>query len=79
MILLILITSTIYLTKYQFDGVIHLAAESHVDRSISNPLEFIQTNVVGTFNLLHAAKNHGVKISMVNCFIMYQQMKCMVL
>ena len=42
--------------KYQFDGVIHLAAESHVDRSISNPLEFIQTNVVGTFNLLHAAK-----------------------
>ena len=43
--------------KYQFDGVIHLAAESHVDRSISNPLEFIQTNVIGTFNLLHAAKN----------------------
>ena len=43
--------------KYQFDGVIHLAAESHVDRSISNPLEFIQTNVLGTFNLLHAAKN----------------------
>ncbi|MFL2569933.1 MAG: dTDP-glucose 4,6-dehydratase [Flavobacteriales bacterium] len=43
--------------KYQFDGVVHLAAESHVDRSISNPLEFIQTNVVGTFNLLHAAKN----------------------
>ena len=44
--------------KYQFDGVIHLAAESHVDRSISNPMEFIQTNVVGTFNLLHSAKNH---------------------
>ena len=43
--------------KYQFDGVVHLAAESHVDRSISNPLEFIQTNVLGTFNLLHAAKN----------------------
>lgn len=43
--------------KYQFDGVIHLAAESHVDRSISNPLEFIQTNIIGTFNLLHAAKN----------------------
>ncbi len=43
--------------KHQFDGVIHLAAESHVDRSISNPLEFIQTNVIGTFNLLHAAKN----------------------
>ncbi len=44
--------------KYQFDGVIHLAAESHVDRSISNPMEFIQTNVVGTFNLLNSAKNH---------------------
>lgn len=43
--------------RYQFDGVIHLAAESHVDRSITNPLEFIQTNVIGTFNLLHAAKN----------------------
>ena len=36
--------------EYQFDGVIHLAAESHVDRSISNPMEFIQTNIVGTVN-----------------------------
>jgi dTDP-glucose 4,6-dehydratase len=42
--------------EYQFDGVIHLAAESHVDRSITNPLEFIMTNVVGTVNLLNAAK-----------------------
>jgi len=42
--------------KYMFDGVIHLAAESHVDRSILNPLEFIMTNVVGTVNLLNAAK-----------------------
>ena len=41
----------------QFDAVIHLAAESHVDRSISNPLEFVMTNVVGTVNLLNAAKN----------------------
>lgn len=41
----------------QFDGVIHLAAESHVDRSISNPLEFVVTNVVGTVNLLNAARN----------------------
>jgi dTDP-glucose 4,6-dehydratase len=39
------------------DGVIHLAAESHVDRSITNPLEFVMTNVVGTVNLLNAAKN----------------------
>lgn len=42
--------------KYQFDGVIHLAAESHVDRSIANPLEFVMTNVIGTVNLLNAAK-----------------------
>jgi dTDP-glucose 4,6-dehydratase len=43
--------------KYNFDGVVHLAAESHVDRSITNPMEFIITNVVGTVNLLNAAKN----------------------
>jgi len=43
-------------SKYRFDGVIHLAAESHVDRSISSPMEFIFTNIVGTVNLLNAAK-----------------------
>jgi dTDP-glucose 4,6-dehydratase len=42
--------------KYRPDGVIHLAAESHVDRSISNPTEFIFTNIVGTVNLLNAAR-----------------------
>jgi dTDP-glucose 4,6-dehydratase len=42
--------------KYQFDGVIHLAAESHVDRSITDPLAFVKTNVFGTMNLLNAAK-----------------------
>jgi len=41
----------------QPDAVIHLAAESHVDRSITNPLDFVMTNVVGTVNLLNAAKN----------------------
>jgi len=41
---------------HQFDGIIHLAAESHVDRSISNPLAFVETNVIGTINLLNAAK-----------------------
>ena len=41
---------------HKFDGVIHLAAESHVDRSIKDPLSFIKTNIVGTMNLLHAAK-----------------------
>jgi dTDP-glucose 4,6-dehydratase len=44
-------------TKYRFDGVIHLAAESHVDRSISAPDEFVHTNIVGTVNLLNAALN----------------------
>jgi dTDP-glucose 4,6-dehydratase len=43
--------------EHHFDGVIHLAAESHVDRSITNPMEFIYTNIVGTVNLLNAAKN----------------------
>lgn len=42
--------------KYQFDGVLHLAAESHVDRSIKDPLAFVKTNVIGTMNLLNAAK-----------------------
>jgi dTDP-glucose 4,6-dehydratase len=42
--------------EYRFDGIIHLAAESHVDRSITNPLEFINTNILGTVNLLNAAK-----------------------
>ena len=43
--------------KYRFDGVVHLAAESHVDNSIENPLDFAQTNVIGTLNLLEAARN----------------------
>lgn len=42
--------------KHQFDGVIHLAAESHVDRSITDPLAFVKTNVIGTMTLLNAAK-----------------------
>ena len=43
-------------TEHQFDGVIHLAAESHVDRSISDPMAFVMTNVIGTCNLLNATK-----------------------
>jgi len=42
--------------KYKFDKVIHLAAESHVDRSITDPLAFVKTNVIGTMNLLNAAR-----------------------
>jgi dTDP-glucose 4,6-dehydratase len=45
---------------YNPDGVIHLAAESHVDRSIVSPLDFVYTNVVGTVNLLNAAKKHWI-------------------
>ena len=47
--------------KYNFKGVIHFAAESHVDNSIKNPDAFIQTNVFGTFNLLDVARNQWMK------------------
>ena len=43
---------------YPIEGVIHLAAESHVDRSITDPAAFIRTNIFGTFNLVHTAKEH---------------------
>jgi len=45
-----------FFLKIQFDGILHLAAESHVDRSIEDPLSFVKTNVIGTMNLLNAAK-----------------------
>lgn len=45
-------------TEYNIDGVIHLAAESHVDRSIKDPFTFARTNVMGTLSLLQAAKNY---------------------
>ncbi|SEA68979.1 dTDP-glucose 4,6-dehydratase [Psychroflexus halocasei] len=44
--------------EHKFDGVIHLAAESHVDRSIKDPLVFAKTNILGTLNLLEAAKKY---------------------
>jgi dTDP-glucose 4,6-dehydratase len=44
--------------KYGFDAVIHLAAESHVDRSITDPLAFVRTNVMGTCTLLNVCRNH---------------------
>ncbi len=43
------------------DAVMHLAAESHVDRSIDGPSDFIETNITGTFNLLEAARSHWVR------------------
>ena len=45
-------------TKHNPDGIIHLAAESHVDRSIVSPMDFVYTNVIGTVNLLNVAKSH---------------------
>jgi len=45
-------------STYQPDAIVHLAAESHVDRSILSPLDFVYTNVIGTVNLLNAAKSH---------------------
>ncbi|BDS07622.1 dTDP-glucose 4,6-dehydratase [Oceaniferula spumae] len=50
------------LEKYKPDAIIHLAAESHVDRSIDGPSEFIQTNIIGTFNLLQAALAYWQKL-----------------
>jgi dTDP-glucose 4,6-dehydratase len=45
-------------SENDFEGVIHLAAESHVDRSITDPLSFIKTNIIGTMNLLNACRNN---------------------
>lgn len=45
-----------FFAKHKIDGIIHLAAESHVDRSITNPLSFVKTNILGTANLLNACK-----------------------
>ena len=50
--------------EYDIDSVCHLAAESHVDRSIVSPDDFIQTNIVGTFNLLQAAKERDDRITL---------------
>ena len=47
---------------YGFDTVIHFAAESHVDNSITNPLKFVQTNIIGTLNLLDASVKHGINL-----------------
>jgi dTDP-glucose 4,6-dehydratase len=49
--------------KYQPDSVMHLAAESHVDRSIDGPADFMQTNIIGTFTLLEAARSYWLKLS----------------
>lgn len=48
--------------QYQPDAIMHLAAESHVDRSIDGPAEFIQTNIAGTYTLLEAARQYWMKL-----------------
>ena len=50
------------LKEHRIDGIIHLAAESHVDRSIENPFEFAQTNVMGTLSLLQAARHYWERL-----------------
>jgi dTDP-glucose 4,6-dehydratase len=50
-------------SEYKIDGVIHLAAESHVDRSILSPLDFVYTNIIGTVNLLNTAKKYWKNLS----------------
>lgn len=49
-------------SQYQPDAVMHLAAESHVDRSITGPSDFIQTNIVGTYTLLEAARHYWMQL-----------------
>jgi len=49
--------------RYRPDRVMHLAAESHVDRSIDGPAEFIQTNILGTYTLLEAARDHWARLA----------------
>ena len=56
------------LIKYEIDNIIHLAAESHVDNSIENPLEFAETNVIGTLNLLESARNYWNNDFLNKCF-----------
>ncbi len=64
--------------EHQFDAVIHLAAESHVDRSITDPMAFVYTNVIGTVNLLNAAKNPWKANYASHFSTTYLPMKCMV-
>ncbi len=47
-------------TSYAIEGIIHLAAESHVDRSITDPMEFLKTNIIGTVNLLNACRKYWI-------------------
>ncbi|WP_240997354.1 GDP-mannose 4,6-dehydratase, partial [Pseudomonas viridiflava] len=50
------------LSRFEPQAIMHLAAESHVDRSIDGPAEFIQTNIVGTYSLLEASRAYWLKL-----------------
>ncbi len=66
--------------EYDIDGIIHLAAESHVDRSIKDPFTFARTNVMGTLSLLQAAKIYWESTPaaiMASCSIIFPPTRCM--
>lgn len=67
--------------QYQPDFVMHLAAESHVDRSIDGPAAFIETNIVGTYTMLEAARHYWQALeaekSRLSASIIFLLMKCM--
>lgn len=69
------------LSQYRPDAAIHLAAESHVDRSIDAPAAFMQTNIIGTYTLLEAARNYYEKLTAEKkrnfVFYIFLPMKCM--
>lgn len=66
---------------FQPNVVMHLAAESHVDRSIDGPAAFMQTNIIGTYTLLEVARKYWLnldeKTKKISVFIIFRQMKCM--
>ena len=67
-------------SKYKPNVVFNLAAESHVDRSIHSPLDFINTNILGTFNILNASLEYYLKHDLSEEILglyMFQQMKFM--
>ena len=63
--------------NFKPDKIFHLAAESHVDTSIKNPMKFINSNILGTYNMLNAAKELNIKNKKNFYLFMYLQMKFM--
>jgi dTDP-glucose 4,6-dehydratase len=63
------------LREHEIDTIVHFAAESHVDRSITGPAEFINTNIVGTFTLLEAARELGVRFHHISTDEVYGELQ----